>query len=119
MKKIAVRQKYIRIADRSDLGWAVVEAYMDDELALDSDNERRLYKANREAQQTVKRKKADPAAAAAKRRAATASVELPGRLGNQGTRAPAVVRPRMVGPCYRCGELGHLVENSILLSSPW
>ena len=111
MKKIAVRQKHIKIADRSDLGWAVVEAYMDDELVLDSDDERRLYKANREAQQTVKRKKANSAATASKRRAATASVEPPERLGNQGTRAPAVARPRMVGPCYRCGELGHLVAS--------
>ena len=111
MKKIAVRQKHIKIADRSDLGWAVVEAHMDDELASHSDDERRLYKANREAQQAVKRKKADSAATAAKRRAATASVEPPGRLGNQGTRPPAVVRPRMVGPCYRCGELGHLVAS--------
>ena len=33
MKKIAVRQKHIKIADRSDLGWAVVKTYMDDELA--------------------------------------------------------------------------------------
>ena len=102
-KEIAVRQKHIRIADRSDLGWAVVEANMDDELVSDSDDERKLYKANREAQQTVKRKRANSAATAAKRRAASASVEPPGRLGNQGNRAPAVVRPRMVGPCYRCG----------------
>ena len=99
MKKIAVRQKHIKIANRSDLGWAVIEAYMD-ELASDSDDERRLYKANREAQQAVKRKKTDSAATAAKRRVVTASVEPPGRLGNQGTRPPAVARLWMVGPCY-------------------
>ena len=55
MKEIAIRQKHIRIADRSDLGWAVVEAYMDNELVLGSVNERKLYKANREAQQTEER----------------------------------------------------------------
>ena len=86
-KVLGIRQKHIRIADRSDLGWAVVEAYMDDELASNSDDERKLFKASREAQQTVKRKRAELAAAA------------------------ATARPRMVGPCYRCGELGHLVAN--------
>ena len=110
-KEVAVRQKHIRIADRSDSGWAVVEANMDDELASDSDDERKLYKANREAQQTVKWKIANSAATAAKRRAASASVEPPGRLSNQGNKAPAVVRPWIVGPCYRCGELGHLVAS--------
>ena len=125
-KTIAVRQKHIKIADRSDLGWAVVEAYMDDELASDSDDERRLYKANREAQQSIKRKRSESAAAAAKRRA-TANPEPPppaqGRL-SQGTR-PLVSRPRIIGPCYRCGEMGYLVANcpslgnSILLSSLW
>ena len=35
-KLIAERQKLIRIADRADLGWAVVEEYTADELADDS-----------------------------------------------------------------------------------
>ena len=67
-KVLAVQQKHIRIADRSDLGWAVVQGYMDDELASDSDDERKLFKASREAQQTVKRKRAESAAAAATKR---------------------------------------------------
>ena len=111
-KTIAVRQKHIKIADRFDLGWAVIEAYMDDELASDSDDKRRMYKANREAQQSMKRKRSESAAAAAKRRA-TANPEPPppaqGKV-SQGTRPP-VSRPWMIGPCYRCGEMGHLVAN--------
>ena len=67
-KAIAVCQKHIRIVDRSDLGWAVVEAYMDDKLASNLDNERKLFKASREVQQTVKRKQAKSAAAAAAKR---------------------------------------------------
>ena len=114
-KALAVRQKHIRIADRSDLGWAVVEAYMDDELASDSDDERKLFKASREAQQTVKRKRAESAAAAAAKRRAIPSGEPQPQAGtsqrfNQGFR-PTTARPRMVGPCYRCGELGHLVAS--------
>ena len=65
----ALHQKHIRITDQSDLAGVVVEAYMDDELASKSDNERELYKAGQEVQQAVKRKWAESvsAAAAAKR----------------------------------------------------
>ena len=117
-KVLAVQQKHIRIADRLDLGWAVVQAYMDDELASDSDDERKLFKASQEAQQTVKRKRAESAAAAATKRRAVPSHASgepqtqagPSQRFNHGFR-PATARPRMVGPCYRCGELGHLVAN--------
>ena len=57
-------QKHISTIDQSDLGWVMVEAYMDDELASDSDDERKLFKASQEAQQTVKRNWAESAAAA-------------------------------------------------------
>ena len=39
------RQKAIRLADRSELGWAVVNEYGEDELAEDSDDEKRIAKA--------------------------------------------------------------------------
>ena len=44
-KLIEERQKQIRIADRSEYGWATVEEYMDDELAENSDDEKRMFKA--------------------------------------------------------------------------
>ena len=47
IKAIEVHQKHIKITDRSDLGWAVVAAYEDDELASDSQDEKRIYKAER------------------------------------------------------------------------
>ena len=114
-KVLVVRQKHIRITDRSDLGWAVVEAYMDDELASDSDDERKLFKASREAQQVVKRKRAKSTAAAVAKRRAVSSGEPQPQPGltqrfNQGFR-PAATRPRMVEPCYRCDELWYLVAN--------
>ena len=58
----------------------VVEVYMDDELASDSDDERKLFKASREAQQTVKRKRAESAAAVAAKRRAVPSRELQPKL---------------------------------------
>ena len=42
---IVARQKAIRIADRSEYGWATVEEYEEDELAANSDDEKRLYRA--------------------------------------------------------------------------
>ena len=38
------RQKVIKLADRSEAGWAVVEEYEGDDLANDSDDERRMEK---------------------------------------------------------------------------
>ena len=55
---IADRQKLIKIADRSDLGWVVVEEYTADKLAADSDDEKRLDKAERSAERkAAKRRK--------------------------------------------------------------
>ena len=44
---LADRQKLIKIADRSDNGWGVVAEYTADELAEDSDDEKRLEKAEK------------------------------------------------------------------------
>ena len=56
MKAIEVRQKCIKIIDWSELRWAVVAAYEDDELASDSDDKKRIYRAEREAERVAKRK---------------------------------------------------------------
>ena len=39
---ITNRQKLIKVADRSEFGWATVEEYVADELADNSDDEKRL-----------------------------------------------------------------------------
>ena len=43
-KLLSERQKLIRMADRSEHGWATVEEYIEDELA-DSDDEKRIQRA--------------------------------------------------------------------------
>ena len=45
MGLVRSRQKVIRLADRSKLGWAVVNEYREDELADDSDDEKRIARA--------------------------------------------------------------------------
>lgn len=116
MKAIDVRQKHIKIADHSELGWAVVAAYEEEELASDSDDEKRIYKAEREAEQIAKRKRPGEANTSRKRSASgsTDAVPVPsgprGAQNSQGSRPPAG-RPRLVRPCYRCAKWGHLVAN--------
>ena len=44
------RMRLIKMADRSEYGWAVVAEYEADELAVDSDDEKRIYRAEKEAE---------------------------------------------------------------------
>ena len=41
-KLVCERQKLIRMADRSEHGWVTVEEYLEDELADNSDDEKRM-----------------------------------------------------------------------------
>ena len=53
MKILSRRQKMIKFADRSEAGWAVVEEYKEDALASNSEDEKRMEKAVREADRKV------------------------------------------------------------------
>ena len=44
---VSKRVKAIKLADKSELGWATVNEYLSDELASDSDDEKRIYRAER------------------------------------------------------------------------
>ena len=47
MKVLHTRQKLIWLADRSELGWAVVDAYESDELASDDEDAKRMKEAKK------------------------------------------------------------------------
>ena len=113
------RQKLIKIADRSEYGWGVVAEYTADELADDSEDEKRIEKAERAAERrAVKRKRkraelAQPKAIKARFNAGQTSPALathagpsPGLPARRVAVAP--VATRTVGPCFACGEMGHL-----------
>ena len=53
-KLIVERQKHIRIADRSENGWVTVEEYVEDDLADNSDDEKRLLRADARASRKLK-----------------------------------------------------------------
>jgi len=45
--------KAIKLADKSEFGWATVNEYLSDELASDSDDEKRIYRAERRAERKI------------------------------------------------------------------
>ena len=50
-KVLHTRQKLIRLADRSEVGWAVVDTYESDELASDDEDAKRMKEATKVADQ--------------------------------------------------------------------
>ena len=55
-KILSKQQKLIRIADREENGWEVVKHYISDDLASDSDDEKALKKARKEAMDTINKR---------------------------------------------------------------
>ena len=110
---MAQRQKLIKVADRSELGWAVVAEYQADDLAENSDDGRKLERAEKAAERKVaaKRRKLDTArgqtlaqAVSGKKEPFTAaSSSAPAaaaRVGSVDARRPIV--------CFGCGLTGHM-----------
>ena len=54
---ISKRVKAIKLADNSEFGWATVDEYLSDELASDSDDEKRIYRAERRAGRKINEEK--------------------------------------------------------------
>ena len=49
--------KVIKMANKSDFGWSTVNEYLSDELASNSDDEKRMYRAERRAERKTKEKR--------------------------------------------------------------
>eukprot|EP00731_Ephydatia_muelleri_P026422 Em0018g522a len=98
------RMKLIKMADRSEYGWAVVAEYESDELAVDSDDEKRISRAEKEAEKKWLRKR--------KRQIDDRVDGARGVTGATQLRATSNVgaTPR-AGPCFGCGEWGHLKRS--------
>ena len=128
---LASRQKRIKLADRSEYGWAVVDEYEDDELASDEDDAKRIEKAEKAvAAKAVKWKKAtNPRANRQAQGRQQRTWEQP-PAQEQRERFPSRVDwsrpssstgrpPRVAGQCWHCGEMGHLRAACPKLVKPY
>ena len=134
MNPLKKRQKVIKIADRSDHGWATVEKYVEDELAEDSDDEKCLFRAEARAGRKAKAAQA----AKLKKRSSMASRKpqssgMPASVASlnsqqlahpeawpqlvTGRNAYSTAAPQSLGPCFLCGKLGHFRKSCPLLQN--
>ena len=98
---ISERQKHILLADKSDYGCATVDKYIKHSLADDSDDEKRIFKAESRARTFVNALK--------KKKKSSAPAES--TMSSQLRPIPALVpgfspRPKP-GTCFACGKPGH------------
>ena len=112
IKLLSRRQKMIKFADRSDSGWAVVEEYEDDALASNSEDERKMEKAERAAERKVAKKRrlkeSKTREEAAKKGGLRPSMEpVMAFAPVKPPMAPKPMAPKPSGGCFHCGELGH------------
>lgn len=92
------RQKVIKLADSSQLGWKVVQEYQANPIADDSDDEKKMYRAQMRAERKVfngrKRQRFEPYQ---KKPATVSRMETDERSTSSG-------KP---GRCFDCGAKGH------------
>ena len=122
LKALETRQKHIKVADRSDFGWSTVEHYESHPLAEDSDDEKKLEKAEKEAERAANKRRRGGGGAGNKRKCWSRPAGPSSRQREpQPTQVPGPppllpqgpVRPRVpvLGPCFFCGQFGHLVKS--------
>lgn len=100
------RIKLIRIADKSEFGWETVNQYEADELASNSEDDKRIYRSKRRADKThkEKKKKKSPPVRSSFSSTSTlsAAYPIPSLVSNRG-----LLRSSL-GPRFACGKFGHL-----------
>ena len=111
MELLSRRKKLIKLADRSEAGWALLEEYVEDDLAEDFEDERRIEKAERAAERKIAKRKRD----ATTTRTAVRHNERTEPLLPDGKRLHKAKEPTALvpfaastpGACHQCGEFGH------------
>ena len=116
---IAHRQKLLKLADRSEHRWSVVDEYEEDRLANDSEDEKRIEKAERAAERRVQAKRRKEAVADGGKRAPhtreAAQQELPRPRPEERPYKPTFAP----GICFQCGGMEHLRRDCPPLSAEY
>ena len=114
------RQKLILLADKSQYGWKTVQEYLKHELAEDSDDEKKIYRAESRAarnskrwtfQRNVSRNTSTVSQSQSSTTPSVQSSPIPTIL-NRGATFGQVTRafgPQRLAPgaCFVCGKMGH------------
>lgn len=107
------RQKLVKLADKSEFGWATIQEYVDDELADNESDARKIKKAEKRASARIKsnqekKKKANPKAinqsSASNFQSRASSNFFRPQYGNFGP-------SRSFDMCFKCGRRGHWAES--------
>ena len=103
---IKVRQKHVLLADQSLSGWAVVQQYRKHDLAENSDDEKKILKAETRAKTKISEMKK-------KQRPKNKNVGYPApstvpNSSEQNPVPPQQPQTLVRGPCFACGKFGHL-----------
>ena len=110
------RQKLIKLADSTELGWALVEEYEKNPLAEDSDDEKKIQKAKLRADKTKKekiKKQKDKNTYSSSRYQPYNKYHRPTEMGASSTYKAGLGNPiptvkhQRPGRCFGCGEVGH------------
>ncbi|XP_062570680.1 uncharacterized protein LOC134232710 [Saccostrea cucullata] len=93
------RQKLIKLADSSEAGWKAVDEYVKNPIASDSDDEKRITKAQTRAERKLKEEKAKK-----RKNLREFTRPYPKPVSTQTTPSESTWKP---GHCYRCNKRGH------------
>ncbi|XP_045178604.2 uncharacterized protein LOC123538512 [Mercenaria mercenaria] len=98
---IKKRQKLVQLADSSELGWRMVAEYETNPIASDSDDEKKMYKAEARAARKVKSEKSKI------RRGRAFPYRRQRQVPDTPSSSGVMQRNRRPGLCFTCGKPGH------------
>ena len=115
-KLLEKRLKVIKMADRSDYGWMTVKEYLSDEIASDSDDDKRIKRAEAAAAKKAQRKQDERGAKRRRFDGPSTSGAHPGFGNRQFFRGGERKRFKYDDRCFACGLPGHWRAQCSLLS---